>query len=126
MSGMIICELRFAIEDKGIPGYSLVEIDYYGSIPFKFHETMPNHRLTLRKNLKDNCFEIFAHFHRRDITPSEQVLFSSPFLSKALAYGNDKWNEYWATKDYSHLRDSVCKHTGNFKETSNFCPKVTG
>lgn len=57
---MYLCEYSFNREDPNTPGYSMDEPDYYAWIPHKFHSQIPNHRLSLCKNLLTGEYE----FHR--------------------------------------------------------------
>lgn len=119
---MIICDLRFEMEDKQHPGYSLVEIDFYGSIPWKFYKEMKNHLLTVWKNLKENKFEVVTILH--DARRTKDVLFSSESLQEALDYGCRQWNHYWGYLGEMKQRDLICDHSGNYNTSELGCPKI--
>jgi len=126
---MIICEYGFEAEDSNNPGYSILEVDYYAWIPSAMRKTMPNHRLSLRKNLKTNEYEVYRHFVRAiqgmlilggKFTPKvrthisartqDEIAFKSKSLQDAVSFANSKWNKYHATKDYKRMDDEVCIH----------------
>ncbi len=60
---MHICEYSYDREDPNSPGYSLPEVDYYAWIPHDKRGAMPNHRLSLRKNLVTGEWEFYRAYH---------------------------------------------------------------
>jgi hypothetical protein len=143
-----ICEYNFLDEDPDSPGYSMSEVDYYAWIPAKWHSAMPNHRLSLRKNLVSGEYEMFRAYHRGTTvaqiklvheereetglmithTPSgiEEVAFKSKDLQEILDWGNREWNLWHQAPDYKREPDRPCLHTGKYQETAMFCPVVKG
>ena len=89
---MIVCEAVFNQEDPNLPGYSRTELDFF-AWPY---------RLSLRKNLITNEFEVYkAEFG------NERVLYKSTKLEDALKYANDL-----AKRELNlDLNDVVCVHS---------------
>lgn len=131
---MYICEFSFETEDGSNPGYSHHEVDYYAWIPTEFHKEVPNHRLSLRKNLVEDKFEVYRFYVKTLITKlgisqrkeqgylimttprgDEEVAFSGDFLD-ALEFANNEYAKYHGKED----RDKPCKH--KYPEASSFCP----
>lgn len=145
---MRICEYNFLDDDPDSPGYSHAEVDYYAWIPFKHHSMMPNHRLSLRKNLVSDEYETYRAYHlgttvqrikavheeREETgimithTPSgiEEVAFKSKDLQEILEWGNREWNRWHGAPDYEREPDELCLHTGVWRETAVFCPVEKG
>jgi hypothetical protein len=89
---MIICELGFEDKDAKNPEYSMREVDFYSHIPYDFiMKGFKNHRLSLRKNLKLNKFEVYRYFYENR---KEEVAFSGDFKD-ALNFANNEWNKFW-------------------------------
>ena len=101
---MIICELSFDRRDPNNPDYSLEEVDYYAWTPATCD--IPNHRLSLRKNLKTGQFELYRHYAQRRVLIAPEVLvvtaepygqdevcFSGSF-QEALDFGNREYEKY--------------------------------
>jgi hypothetical protein len=114
--GIVICPLGFAEPDTKRPQYSFREVDIYAWIPFGSH--LPNHRLSLRKNLKTGKFELYRFYHK---TEEEEVIFEGDFET-ALQVANEEWNKFhscWA----GILRepDEPCQHKPP-KIDRYFCP----
>lgn len=138
---MIICELEMSREDPSNPGYSMSEPDYYAWIPQRFVQAgMPNHRLTLRKNIAEGKYEFYRAYHRR-VTGAmiiannpvavithkesgiEEVIFSTEDFAEALKFGDAEWNKYhWKEGEEKH-EDKVCTHGDDWRTTSSFCPR---
>jgi hypothetical protein len=66
-----VCEHEFEQPDPDNPDYSLVEYDLYAQLG-----------LTIRKNLKDNVYEIVK-------IKSKEVVFSSPSLEDVVKRANE-------------------------------------
>jgi len=62
---MIICEYSFNEPDNVKPMYSFREIDFYAYIPYTFIAEVPQHRLSMRKNLTKHLI-IFSFLHTSD------------------------------------------------------------
>jgi len=71
---MIICEAEFETPDPKNPDFSMTEVDYYAWIPYDMAtpET-PNHRLSLRKNLKTGEYELYRRLFQRRIISRKQI-----------------------------------------------------
>ena len=125
---MIICEYGFDDEDSSNPGYSMLEVDYYAWIPSAMRKTIPNHRLSLRKNLKTNEYEVYRHFVRAiqgmmifggKFTPKvrthvsartqDEMAFKGT-LQGAVDFANSEWNKYHGRPKYQRDDDRVCIH----------------
>jgi hypothetical protein len=114
---MIICELGFEDEDINHLGYSMREVDYYSHIPYDLvMKGYKQHRLSLRKNIKENKFEVYRFFHDSE---KEEVAFSGSF-NDALRFADKEWNKFWG-----HLGkkepDEPCQHKYPKVDTW-FCP----
>ena len=114
---MLICELSFQVPDSDTPGYSLHEVDYYAGVP-ACNRDVPNHRLSLRKNLTTGNFEVYRRYLRRKVVTKpcfmvisstdmglEEVMFAGSF-SEAMAYGDSEYRKYHGGKE----PDKVCQH----------------
>jgi len=139
---MRICEYNFDTEDADNPGYSHHEVDYYAWTPQGKHDVVPNHRLSLRKNLVTQEWEFYRAYHRGTTLqriqagrecgvmiahkPSgiEEVAFKTKDFSEALKYGNDEWNRWHQTDDYEREPDTPCTH-GGMGTTAMFCAKLS-
>jgi hypothetical protein len=114
---MLICELTFDQPDPKNPDYSLEEVDYYAWIPT--NAQVPNHRLSLRKNLKTGFFEVYRHYAQRRVliapevlvvthegTGQEETAFEGAFAD-ALEFANSEY-EKWHHADQH--KDNPCQH----------------
>lgn len=128
---MIICELEFNAPDSENPDYSQEEIDYFAWTPIVTHKDVPNHRLSLRKNLRTGKFELYRRFFEpvrfADLnrgyavatgidTGLEQVIFSGS-LAEAVHIGNKEYEKFHGD---GH-DDKVCEH--RYPNIATFCPK---
>jgi hypothetical protein len=117
---MIICELGFNDKDAKNPKYSFREVDIYALVPYPMQRKygVRSHRLSLRKNLETNQFEIYRFYYE---TQTEEVIFSGSFKN-ALEFANRQWNKYWG-----HIGkrepDIPCQHKPPIIDTW-FCPKA--
>ena len=124
-------------------------MDYYAWIPASKRDIIPNHRLSLRKNLVTGDFEIYRAYTRqanaqilqdREVVGHmvtfkesgvEEVAFKSKGLQEALDFGNREWDRFHKTRlrnrapDYVREPDRVCTH-GDYRTTAMFCPVVKG
>ena len=121
---MYVCEIDFELPDADNPKYSMMENDIYAWIPVDKQVKVPNHRLSIRKNLKTKKFELYRYFYHPVqiempnaiiITSvdghDEEVILKSKSLKKILVKANDEWNRFhsgWANTERD--RDEVCKH----------------
>jgi hypothetical protein len=125
---MIICESEFERPDPNNPDYSLAEVDFYAWIPATCG--FPNHRLSLRKNLKTGEYEVYrAYVEARLIargplmvitnepTEKEEVAFRSKSLEEAIAFARSEVKRF-----HGHdTNDRVCTH--RYPNKSMFCKK---
>jgi len=113
---MIICETQFDHPDPDNPDYSLAEVDFYACVPF---DKFPQHRLSLRKNLKTGQYEVIRVYSERQVvakngilvdtgleTGDVEVVFSSPRLSEALNAAKTEYKRFWD----DDINDEVCRH----------------
>lgn len=115
----IVCEFGFNVRDKFNSKYSTREIDFYGHIPYEFQmKGIENHRLSLRKDIDDNVFEVYRFYHRKR---EVEVIFRGEFID-ALDMANIERNKFWG---YMGEIEMVvpCQHTFNMHDTF-FCPFV--
>ena len=123
---MIICEDQFNQPDHKDPNYSFDEIDYYAWIPAG--SDIPNHRLSLRKNLVTSDFEVYRRFFQKrlisrkdvtvitaDDTGLEEVAFKSSDLGKAIEFASGEYLKYHGDR----MGDQVCQHKSPVK--AMFC-----
>jgi len=131
---MRICEYAFQRDDPDNPGYSMHEVDYYAWIPAdKITTILPNHQLSLRRNLVDKVWELYRTFSRtvvlhgygEDIeaeswqvithkpTGTEAIAFTTKDFAEALRWGNNEWNLMHKTPDYTREDDLPCDHGWN-------------
>jgi len=115
---LIICETEFETEDPNT-GYSRTEIDYYSHIPFFCLGDVRQHRLTLRKNLRTNEYEVIRVYKEWTLTSREsltiisgrevgrvEVVFKSQSLQEAVEFANEETRKYWGSRE----PDVVCEH----------------
>jgi len=127
---MIICEHEFDLPDGDNPNYSMGEVDYYSHLPYG--SDFPQHRLSLRKNLKTGQFEVYRRFSQtrlvsrksltmitQDDKGTEEVAFSGS-LQEAIDFATAETNKFWA-KVFGKEReiDQICQHGYPVKAT--FC-----
>ena len=151
---MYICEYNFLDEDPNIPGYSMSEVDYYAWIPADKQKEIPNHRLTLTKNLMTKEYEfhrvymntVIGQLRGLGIVVTQQekgyteVAFKTKDLQEALDWGNREWNRFHQEDDYEREPDKVCTHgdwpgtairpprwrTARRSRSAMFCPVTKG
>jgi hypothetical protein len=87
---------EFQKEDPKHSGYSMLEYDVYSNWgPATISDRTAAYRETIRKNLKEDKYEVFRHHFFKSV-PSDryieegwdEVVFSSPSLEEALEYGD--------------------------------------
>lgn len=113
---MLICELMFDRPDQDNPKYSQHEVDYYAWIPA--NAQVPNHRLSLRKNLETGFFEVYRRFFQRrvvvapnligvtgDDTGLEEIAFEGEF-EDALEFANNEYKRWHGDNE----PDKPCQH----------------
>jgi len=116
---MIVCEHGFEEEDPKREGYSRHEVDFYAWIPSKWWSEVPNHRLSLRKNLRTGKFEIYRFFQ---LTGKERVIFEGE-LEEALIVANRERNHFHGEWMGEVGPDRVCRH--KYPEIDRFfCPEA--
>lgn len=100
---MYICENEFGRPDPKTPDYSLAEVDYYGWIPRQFQSEMPNHRLSLRKNLITGEYEVYRQYKDSTI---KQVAYTGD-LKGAILFACAEWRRYHGEGKED---DKICEH----------------
>jgi hypothetical protein len=135
---MRICEYAFTREDPDNPGYSMHEVDYYAWVPAT-RGSMPNHRLSLRRNLVEKRWEFYRMYNKTVVlhgygesveveswqvithkpTGIEEIAFVTKDFKEALRWGNNEWNRWHKTPGYTREDDLTCDH-GNNRSLS--CP----
>jgi hypothetical protein len=115
---MIICELGFEEPDKN-PRYSFREVDFYAFVPYQsqIKYGVKSHRLSLRKNLEENKFEVYRYYYDEK---REEIAFSGEF-EMALEFANKETNKFWGFFGYRE-KDKPCSHKYPNIDTY-FCPK---
>jgi len=98
---MFICETEFEQPDPKDPDYSLVEIDYYSHIPYG--SNFPQHRLTLRRNMRTGEYEIIRVYHEKQV----EVAFKSKIFRKVLEWANGEVRRFWGQ---DREPDKPCEH----------------
>jgi len=130
---MYICEYSFNKEDPDIPGSSMDEVDYYAWIPSKFHSQIPNHRLTLLKNLVTGEYEfhrVYMHtvvgrLRELGIVVTQrkagytEVAYKTKSLQEAVDWGNREWDKFHYEPGEEHHDDKVCQHV--YPHKHSFC-----
>ncbi len=128
---MIICPAEFEQPDPKTPGYSMTEVDYYSWIPSHMAtKEIPNHRLSLRKNLKTGEFEAYRRYFnpllisRKNVTMItgadtglETVAFKSKEFKEIVKFVNEEYSKYHGAEE---KLDQICQHRPPIKTT--FCP----
>lgn len=116
---MFICENEFDRPDHKTPDYSLDEVDYYAWIPYPHHSEMPNHRLSLRKNLVTGEFEVYRRFNQTYQRSSKVALIITQIdgETEEVAYKGDlKGAIYFACAEWRRYHgegkedDEICEH----------------
>lgn len=115
---MIICEYEFNRPDSKTPDYSMCEVDSYAWIPAG--SDMPNHRLSLRKNLKTGEYEVYRHYYEQHLisrgpatvivgkdTGQEEIAFKSKDLGEAIRFADGQYRKYHGDEEKA---DQVCQH----------------
>ena len=126
---MLICELCFDRPDRGNPKYSQHETDYYAWIPT--NRAVPNHRLSLRKNLVSGKFEVYRRFFQRRVVVTadfilatgddiglEGVAFEGRF-EDALRFADSEYVRWHGSE--GHDFDKPCEHS--YPNIALSCPK---
>lgn len=130
---MYICEYSFNKEDPNIPGYSMDEVDYFAWIPVKFHSQIPNHRLSLMKNLVTDNYEfhrvymntLIGRLRNMGIVVTQkkagytEVAFMTKSLKEAVAWGNQEYDRFHYRSGEEHHDDKLCQHVHPHKYS--FC-----
>jgi hypothetical protein len=108
---MIIDARDFEFENPIDKGYSMCEINYYTWISPAFIKMgIRNHRLSLRKNLKDGVFEVVRHYiGAYGWTEKDDVVFFSKSLTEAGKFAE------WETARFHIVRgaDEYVEGAGN-------------
>ena len=122
---MYICEREFDVPGKDSPKHSFREVDFYASIPR--NDKMSSHRLSLRKNLYNETFEVYRKFYTNNIImdelnvwtldkkPFEVISFVGDFW-EALEFANAEYAKYYPGDNDP---DKPCRH--KYPELSIFC-----
>ena len=120
---MIICEKRFEFEDPNNLGYSMLEVDFYASVPTArpSNKGVDSHRLSLRKNLMTGYFELYRHYADYLCRPDD-VAAKSKSLEQILIAASQIWNLYWGTADHKTKPDTVCEH--KYGKEDWICPDL--
>jgi len=118
---MIICETEFERSDPSNPDYSMTEIDFYSHIPYG--SNFPQHRLTLRKNLKTGFYEAIRVYQRRYLisrkgltidtgreTGQVEVAYRSESLKEILDWLNIEVQRFWGQVHSNRELDKPCEH----------------
>jgi hypothetical protein len=123
---MIICPYEFNNPDPDDPTYSMLEVDYYAWTPVRGHSPMPNHRLSLRKNLVTNTYEVYRQYVQAQaarlflggqsgvlITMKEgkyeEIALSTKDIKEAVRFANSEYEKYHNDEH----DDEVCDETGD-------------
>jgi len=114
---VIVCESEFEHPDPDNPDYSMAEVDYYAWIPAG--SGFPNHRLSLRKNMKTREYEVYRYYVEQRLISRgaltvitnvpmerEEVAFKSLSLEEAIRFAG---NEFKRFHGLDH-EDKVCQH----------------
>ena len=119
---MNICPKQFDQPDPEDPTYSMDEIDWYASTPLIHHGAMPNHRLSLRKNLVTGKYEVYRQFVNTIIARGalagqpytlitnrdgelEEIALETVSLEEAIKFAGDEAHRYYGGKGWN---DRVC------------------
>jgi len=107
-----VCEYEFSRPDLRNPKYACTEIDLYAHILEDWKQPDFNHRLSIRKNLETQEFEVYRFFLR---SRKEEVVFSSKSLEEVVDFGNNEIRKYREHEGWL----KVCKH--KWPEKGLFC-----
>lgn len=116
--GLVICEFDYQFPDPDRPEIALAELDFYAWIP-KQKDT-PNHRLSLRKSLVKEIWELYRFIWTEAKTVAsstffmattgiegyEEVIFSSKDLQECLSFANGECLKFHGEREL----DKVCTH----------------
>jgi len=108
---MIICEHIFNRLDPKNPSYSHTEWDFYAWIPAK--SDLPDHRLTLRKNMKTGEYEVYRYFNDTKVV---KVVLKTQSFEEAIRFADEQRRRF-----HGHWEPSqVCQHKPPVKAV--YCP----
>lgn len=110
---MYHCEYGFMIPDPSNQNYSMKEPDFYQWIPPRFQKKEENHRLSLRKNLITNEYELYKYYHR---SKRKIIVFKSKDLRETIDKSNEIWNFYHSSWSNDKKEDKICLHTAPEKD----------
>jgi len=137
-----ICEYSFVTEDPTIPGYSSLEVDFYAWTPQKFHSQIPDHRLSLMKNLTTGKYEFHRVYMKTLIgvlrglgivvTQKQagytEVAYKTENLQEAIDWGNQECKRFHYEPGAEHSPslfiswdNKVCQHEP--PHMSSFCER---
>uniref|UniRef100_A0A6M3LZP6 Uncharacterized protein n=1 Tax=viral metagenome TaxID=1070528 RepID=A0A6M3LZP6_9ZZZZ len=130
---MYLCEYAFNRADPNDPSYSLDEVDFYAWTPAKFHSQIPNHRLTLLKNLVTGEYEFHRVYMQTVIGKLRglgivvtqrkagytEVAYTTKSLQEAADWGNREWDKFHYELGGEHHDDKVCQHV--YPHKYSFC-----
>ena len=83
--------------DKVDPDTSLPEVDAYSWIPAKWHDQMPNHRLSLRYRYSTKEFEVYRRLwtYPNSKLKKYQIAFKSNSLQDACEFINTEYKKWF-------------------------------
>ena len=83
--------------DKVDPDTSLPEVDAYSWIPAKWHDQMPNHRLSLRYRYSTKEFEVYRRLwtYPNSKLKKYQIAFKSKSLQDACEFINTEYHKWF-------------------------------
>jgi hypothetical protein len=123
---LIVCEAEFEDPDPENPDYSFTEIDFYGWIPPD--SGFPNHRLSLRKNLRTGEYEVYRAYSAPKLIArggviiitdeplgKEEVVFRSKSLKEALEFARAEVIRFHGDSE----EFEVCTH--RYPKRSSYC-----
>ncbi len=113
---MIVCELEpgFNTPDQEHPEYAFPEIDVFARNPAKGPDG--NYRLSIRRNLSLDRWELFRHYHGN----GSEVVEAFGTLKEVLLWGNHAWTEAWGPGGRA---DIACDHVCGSSDCSSRCGK---
>ncbi len=105
---VIICETGFKSEDQNNKGYSMLEVDLYMFNPERMRRPELDHRLTVRKNLVNNRFELYRYYFS---SKHIEIIFTSSDLQYVFDRGNEECNKvHFGLFKGEREKDLACKH----------------